>query len=709
MPTADQQQLDLELSPPTPVCSLRSLSPVPAAQQRCIYVPLSTEQAELYARELKLRRHNQLQPHSRSLSDLPALSLPNPPPPLSRSLFHSDNSLLSNKVRDTSVPSESLLWDEPETNEPLNTVPTRTANRSWSSSRTHHSSMSNPYPSALSSPRTDRTSSPPPQKKTIVPLATPSPSPPSPRKKISRKSDLTPMDEDARVKIEKRLFEDDGLEKKSVKKSRKSEENLSNDSTKEKKISNLPDGYWNDAVVKSEQRAVKTSAVSREFSSDRTAVKSEDNPVKKSRKSQRDLSNELTVVKSEQTIEVNLADPSAKKGVISTLKISRGRSASADIDLALSKNRSNSIIDAITIVLPCLKSYRILPVSSIGESESTSDSQCRSITLEYAGLNSRECFPIVRLTRRGHLDYDPLLDLRTSATHLVDSLPPSDELLGSTKRGPLRSVIRESNFLRQGVKEDASELVAAVEKLNEGIRKLRGEKGVKDMGDEGCAEFVSHVLEQSYARSVAPVSEMLNHYKGFSNNVYGEVKQALVTDFIRNTHLRSKHVFLDMGSGIGNVVLQVAGQVLCESHGVEIMEIPAKLAQKQADEFLARMKAYGRKCGSIGLLWADFLESKEIDEILKRADVIFVNNYAFDADLNQKILQKFLDVKEGARIISLKSFLSTGRINMRNINSIESILTVKEYYFGKDSVSWMNESGKYFIHTVSRTMRRRLE
>jgi hypothetical protein len=39
---------------------------------------------------------------------------------------------------------------------------------------------------------------------------------------------------------------------------------------------------------------------------------------------------------------------------------------------------------------------------------------------------------------------------------------------------------------------------------------------------------------------------------------------------------------------------------------------------------------------------------QETDEIIRRADVIFVNNYAFDAELNLSIALKLLDLKEHA-------------------------------------------------------------
>lgn len=73
------------------------------------------------------------------------------------------------------------------------------------------------------------------------------------------------------------------------------------------------------------------------------------------------------------------------------------------------------------------------------------------------------------------------------------------------------------------------------------------------------------------------------------------------------------------------MVLQVAAQVLCESIGVEIMEKPADLAEAQKIEFLSRMRYYAKPCGKILLKKADFLEDPEIQDAIRRADVIFVN------------------------------------------------------------------------------------
>lgn len=72
--------------------------------------------------------------------------------------------------------------------------------------------------------------------------------------------------------------------------------------------------------------------------------------------------------------------------------------------------------------------------------------------------------------------------------------------------------------------------------------------------------------------------------------VYGEVNPILVKEFITKTRIHSRSVFMDLGCGIGNVVLQVAAQTGCEAYGIEINETPCKIAKRQLKEYAARMK-----------------------------------------------------------------------------------------------------------------------
>jgi hypothetical protein len=310
------------------------------------------------------------------------------------------------------------------------------------------------------------------------------------------------------------------------------------------------------------------------------------------------------------------------------------------------------------------------------------------------------------------LDIFPLIKELPSYTEYEERCKQNATLpaipdFGNKINGALRQVLKACH------KQDRDGLMEAVKAFDEKMMQFRQLPSPEsnffsqlelDLPKTVPYNICTHVLEQAYARTVAPYSELLNQYRGFSNNVYGEVRPNLVQEFIRNAKISRGSVFLDMGSGIGSVVLQVAAQCLADSTGVEIMEIPAKLGRKYQHEFMSRLHYYGLPCGKLRLVHSDFLNCKELDDILPRCDVVFVNNYAFAADLNQKILAKFLDLKEGARVISLKSFVSQDRkITKRNEGALENIFKVKEYLYGEEMVSWTHEGGRYYVSTVDRS------
>ena len=73
--------------------------------------------------------------------------------------------------------------------------------------------------------------------------------------------------------------------------------------------------------------------------------------------------------------------------------------------------------------------------------------------------------------------------------------------------------------------------------------------------------------------------------------MYGEINAPFINkEIIQRTGLRSKSVFVDLGSGIGNVVLQVAAQTGCETFGIEAIETRVKLAKRMLKEYGLRMK-----------------------------------------------------------------------------------------------------------------------
>ena len=190
--------------------------------------------------------------------------------------------------------------------------------------------------------------------------------------------------------------------------------------------------------------------------------------------------------------------------------------------------------------------------------------------------------------------------------------------------------------------------------------------------------LVEHIYEQAYNRIIEPKLNELNKYPAFSDNVYGEISFRFVETIIDLCGINENSVFVDLGSGIGNVVCQIAGLARCDSFGIEVMANTAELSFDLKKEFMMRMKYYNQSVGSIELYKGDIMTHPQVNQLLRRATVVFVNNYVFTSQTNQSLQQHFLDLQDGAIIVSMKNFAPTSelkeRISVRNLNHIESIL-----------------------------------
>lgn len=275
-------------------------------------------------------------------------------------------------------------------------------------------------------------------------------------------------------------------------------------------------------------------------------------------------------------------------------------------------------------------------------------------------------------------------------------VPEEHQYLFNDDQTSLKRSLRRA--LAQG---SFSDFQASIEKYNGIISKLRDD-GIIAKHLDGTHSLslplVERVLTQVYSRTVSPRVESLRQYENGTDYVYGELLPRFVTDVFKKTGLKSDDVFVDLGSGVGNVVLQSALEIGCESWGCEIMQNASELADLQHVEFKARCRLWGLAPGDVHLVKGDFLEEERMAKVLRRADVVLINNQAFTPETNDRLINHFLDMKEGCRIVSLKSFVPTGhKIQARNLNSPVNLLSVAEHNYWSDCVSWTNAGGSYFI------------
>lgn len=299
--------------------------------------------------------------------------------------------------------------------------------------------------------------------------------------------------------------------------------------------------------------------------------------------------------------------------------------------------------------------------------------------------------------------------LRLDSPAPTEASISSDHSSNPTSADP-DSILR--SFTKARNRRDGPLFMRTLTRFNTALTTLRDSgalsSNISSLGTStGVPEGIWRLIQdQVYARVVGPRVEELGRYQAFSDNVYGELLPRFMSEIAQLTNLGPKKVFVDLGSGVGNLLIQTSLQTGAEAYGCEMMPIPASLASQQIEEAQLRWSAWGlRGSESVEAWTGDFGEHPGVRDILKRADVVLVNNYAFLPKTNENLSLLFLDLPDGAQIVSLKPFVPPDfRLTQRTLSSPLAILRVTERLYTSGCVSWADGGGKYYIQTVDRSL-----
>ncbi|XP_053667543.1 histone-lysine N-methyltransferase, H3 lysine-79 specific [Anopheles marshallii] len=215
--------------------------------------------------------------------------------------------------------------------------------------------------------------------------------------------------------------------------------------------------------------------------------------------------------------------------------------------------------------------------------------------------------------------------------------------------------------------------------------------------------LLKHIIQQVYNQAVVE-PEKLNQYEPFSPEVYGETSFDLICQMIDQVKITADDVFVDLGSGVGQVVLQMAASTPVKvCFGIEKADVPSKYAEGMNTTFKLWMRWFGKKYGDYELIKGDFLVDEHREKITS-ATIVFVNNFAFGPNVDHQLKERFADLRDGARIVSSKSFCPLNfRITDRNLSDIGTIMHVSEMSPLRGSVSWTGKPVSYYLHIIDRT------
>ncbi|KAH9971215.1 histone methylation DOT1 [Lactifluus volemus] len=158
-------------------------------------------------------------------------------------------------------------------------------------------------------------------------------------------------------------------------------------------------------------------------------------------------------------------------------------------------------------------------------------------------------------------------------------------------------------------------------------------------------------------------------------------------------------LLVDLGSGVGNVVLQAALQSGCSAFGVEVMEKLTEMACEQRAQMIMRARMWGVRMGDVELEHANMLGSAHVN-----GTPGLCRCRSREQQMNEAIRPKFLGLKEGALVISLEPFVVGGGRVVTERNDISAILdfSAHDYHSMDVDVSWASVAVKFYVHRVDR-------
>ncbi|OAF68859.1 hypothetical protein A3Q56_03394 [Intoshia linei] len=170
-----------------------------------------------------------------------------------------------------------------------------------------------------------------------------------------------------------------------------------------------------------------------------------------------------------------------------------------------------------------------------------------------------------------------------------------------------------------------------------------------------------------YRRAVVRPKK-LNDYEAFSPNVYGKSSFNFIQHLLKIVKIKPNQQFVDLGSGIGNVIVHIAALQICKKClGIEKFDIPAYFAVLFEYEFKPLMSFLGRGYSDFAL------------HLIYDSELIFVNNYIFGPKIDHTLKQCCQNCREKTQIISSRAFCQMKmRVSDRSLSDIGCIMRVKE-------------------------------
>jgi hypothetical protein len=163
--------------------------------------------------------------------------------------------------------------------------------------------------------------------------------------------------------------------------------------------------------------------------------------------------------------------------------------------------------------------------------------------------------------------------------------------------------------------------------------------------------------------------------------MYGSMTESFIeTTLVRNFRMGKSKKFLDIGSGIGQICIQMSATTGCESLGIELEESRYNVGCRLLtafDEVLEQIGVEGRLTPKVSFIKDDFLRAE--DQIIKH-DVIYFDNYG--SWFTEEVLRSFCEFLKN-------SVDETQIITINPLLDAQKWLIDEKLVSEKNACSWM--------------------
>ncbi|KAL0064583.1 Nucleosomal histone H3-Lys79 methylase [Marasmius tenuissimus] len=236
------------------------------------------------------------------------------------------------------------------------------------------------------------------------------------------------------------------------------------------------------------------------------------------------------------------------------------------------------------------------------------------LLLPRAGVH--QPFAIVIPKIENHTNYDPVEDFYATIRACFSLIP-------SFEADKIEDFL---DALDRSLKADKrQEFLAITGQMNEIFS--------SSAASEPSLEVIDNVVEQVYGKCASPCLQAMGHYTSFSKEVYGEFLPAFISEILEKVvTITPDSVVLDLGSGVGQVVMQIALTKLCAGYGIELRENLTEIAQDLLKQALLHAQLWGIAPGSMKVYSGDFTTDHRVPDLLLISDLVIVNNHEFPPD-----------------------------------------------------------------------------